>query len=98
GCIYLVHSLFFKEYKLNGLILVSILLFTLPQTRGTIFYTQTNFILLFLLLLMYKHSDKKWAGIFLAIAFFTKPYMLIFILFFIIKKNWNSILFLIIGS
>lgn len=98
GCIYLIYSLFLKEYKLNGLMLVSILLFTLPQTRATIFYTQTNFILLFLLLLMNKYSDKKWSGIFLAIAFFTKPYTLIFILYFIIRKNWNSILFFIIGS
>lgn len=98
GCIYLIYSLFLKEYKLNGLMLVSILLFTLPQTRGTIFYTQTNFILLFLLLLMKKYADKKWSGLFLAIAFFTKPYMLIFLLYFIIRKNWNSILFFIIGS
>ena len=98
ACIYLIYLLFFKDYKLNGLMLVSILFFTLPQTRGTIFYTQTNFILLFLLLLMNKYSDKKWAGIFLAIAFFTKPYMLIFIIYFIIRKNWGAILFFILSA
>jgi hypothetical protein len=98
ACIYLIYSMFFKEYKLNGLMLVSILFFALSQTRGTVFYTQTNFILLFLLLLMKKYSDKKTAGIFLALAFFTKPYMLIFLFYFIIRKKWYSILYFILSS
>ncbi|MEP6928282.1 MAG: glycosyltransferase family 87 protein, partial [Ginsengibacter sp.] len=98
GCIYLVYSLFFKEYKLNGLMLVSILFFTLSPARETIFYTQTNFILLFLLLLMKKYSDNKIAGIFLALALFTKPYMLIFSVYFILRKKWSTIFYFIFSS
>lgn len=98
ACIYLAYSMFFKEYKLKGLMLVAILFFTLPQARGTVFYTQTNFILFFLLLLMKKYSDNKIAGIFLALAFVTKPYMLIFVLYFIIRKRWNSILYFFLTS
>ncbi len=98
ACIYLTYSMFFKEYKLKGLMLVAILLFTFSAAKSTIFYTQTNFILLFLLLLMKKYSDNKIAGIFLAIAVVTKPYMLIFVLYFIIRKRWNSILYFILTS
>lgn len=98
ACIYLIYSMSLKEYKLKGLMLVSILFFTLSASKSTIFYTQTNFILLFLLLLTKKYSDNKIAGIFLSLAFFTKPYMLIFILYFIIRKRWSSILYFIISS
>ena len=98
ACIYLIYRMFFKEYRLNGLLLVGTLFFTLSQTRGTVFYTQTNFILLFLLLLLKKYSDTKIGGMLLALAFFTKPYMLIFLIYFIIRKNWNSILYFILSS
>ncbi len=95
GSIYLVHNLFFRHFKLNGLLLVIILFFLFLPVRNTIIFLQTNFILLFLLLLMKKYSDKKFAGIFLAIAIFTKPYMLVFIAFFIFGKKWNTILYFI---
>ena len=98
GSIYLVYTLFFKEYKLNGLMLVAILFFLFSPVRLTIFYTQTNFILLFLLLLMKKYADTKYAGIFLVLAIFTKPYMIIFIVALIIHKSWNAIIYFILSS
>ena len=98
ACIYIIYRLFFKEYKLNGLMLVSILFFTLSAAKSTIFYTQTNFILFFLLLLMKKYSDNKIAGVFLALAIFTKPYMIIFMLYFLLRKKWNAILYFISSS
>ena len=98
ACIYLIYSMFFKEYKLNGLMLVATLFFILSQTRGTVFYTQTNFILLFLLLLMKKFSNRKIAGIFLTLAIFTKPFMLIFGLYFLFRKKWYAILYFIGSS
>ena len=97
ACIYLAYLLFLKEYKLNGLILVSVLFFIFSPVRSTIFYSQTNFILLFLLLLMKKFSNSKIAGVFLALAIFTKPLMLIFSLYFIFRKKWNIILSFILS-
>lgn len=93
GCIYLIYSLFFKPYKLNGLLLVSILFFVLLPTLETVNFSQTNFILLFYLLLMKKYQDKRTSGIFLSLALFTKPYMLIFILFFLLRRKWGAILY-----
>jgi alpha-1,2-mannosyltransferase len=98
GCIYLIYDQAFKEDKLVGIMLASILLFLLPDARYTIRCSQTNFIALFHLLLMYKYSDRKIGGIFLSLAVFTKPYMAILIFYFIYKKNWSAIIYFIITS
>lgn len=91
--IYLAYSLFLKEYNIKGLILTAILCFLLDSSKSTVFYTQTGFILLFLLLLMKKFSDNKIAGVFLALAIFTKPLMLIFGLYFLFRKKWDAIIY-----
>jgi Glycosyltransferase family 87 len=93
GSICLTYSLFFKEYKLNGLILVATLFFLFLPVRETIVFSQTNFLLLFYLLLIKKYANTKYAGIVLALAIFTKPYMIVFIMFFILRKNWKAILY-----
>jgi hypothetical protein len=92
-CIYLIYDHLFKSYKLNGLILVSTLFMLYPPVRLTIIFSQTNFILLFYLLMIGKYSDKKFSGIFLALAVFTKPYMIILGVFFLLKKNWGAIIY-----
>jgi hypothetical protein len=98
GSIYLIYSLFFKKYKLYGLMFVATMFFLLSPVRMTVCFSQTNFILLFLLLLMKKYSDKKYAGIFLALAFFTKPYMIIFGLIFLLRKQWKTLIYFTIVS
>ncbi len=96
GCIYLSYDQFFRKYKLNGLILVASLFFLFPPAKTTVSFSQTNFILLFYLLLIRKYSDKKISGIFLALALFTKPYMAVFGLFLLLKKNWGAVLYSIL--
>lgn len=98
GSILLIYNMFFKQYKADGLIFVATIFFLLLPVRLTVIFSQTNFILLFLLLLMKKYSDKNFAGIFLTLALFTKPYMIIFGLIFIIIKNWGAIIYFIISS
>lgn len=89
--IYLTYNLFFKSQKFNGLALVVILFLVSTEVRSTVFYSQTNFILIFLLLMMKKYANSKYVGILLAIALFTKPYMAAFVLLFILTKNWKTI-------
>lgn len=98
GSIYLIYSMFLKSDKLNGFMLVTTLILISPQVRSTILFSQTNFIVLFLLLMMKKYADHKYAGILLAIAFFTKPYMLIFGVFFFLKGRWKTIGYFIISA
>jgi glycosyl transferase family 87 len=98
GCIYLCYDQFFRKDKWNGLILVACLFFLFPPVKTTVSYSQTNFILLFYLLLIRKYSDKKISGIFLALALFTKPYMAVFGLFLLLKKNWGAIAYSILSA
>jgi hypothetical protein len=98
GCIYLIYDSFLKSYKLNGLFLVAILFFLLKPVLSTVFFSQTNFVVLFLILLTHKYSDKKLGGVFLAIAIFTKPYTAIFGLFFLITRRWKIVFSAIISG
>ena len=98
GCIYLIYDQFFRTYKVSGLILVCTLFFIFTPVRTTILYAQTNFILLFYLLLIKKYSDKKISGLFLALAIFTKPYFIILGLFFLVRKNWGAVVYFILSA
>jgi hypothetical protein len=98
GSIYLIYMQFLKEYGLNGLLLVSILFLIFPSVKFNLICSQTNFILLIYLLLMKKYAGHKFAGVFLALAFFTKPFMLIFGLYFLLSKNWKAIAYFIISA
>lgn len=93
GCLLLIYDLFFKDTKLNGVFLLGTLFFILGPGLSTISFSQTNFILLFLLLLMKKFENNPISGLFLALAFFTKPYMIIFGLFFLLRSKWKSIFY-----
>jgi hypothetical protein len=98
GSIYLIYDLFFRKNKVNGLMLVTILFIFLRPVLETVYFLQTNFIVLFHLLLMRKYIDKKIAGLFLALAMFTKPYMAILIVFFIIRRRWGTIVYFAISA
>ncbi len=93
GCIYLIYSMFLKRFGLNGFLLAGTLFFIFLPCISTINFAQTNFILLCYLLLMKRFEDKKFAGIFLALAMFTKPYMVVFGLYFLLRKRWGAILY-----
>lgn len=94
-CYYLLYQIFLKNHGWNGLIFAGILFFSFPPTIDTIQYLQTNFFLLFYLLLMYRFREKKYSGVILTIAVFTKPYMIIFSLFFLMRKKIGSIIYAI---
>lgn len=90
-----VYKHWFIGYKISGLLLVVTLFLLFPSVKFTIICSQTNFILLFWFLLLFHFADQKYAGIFLALAFLTKPFMLIFGLYFLISKNWKAIVYFI---
>ena len=98
ACLFLLYDQFFKAYKLNGAILLGILFFSFSPALSTISFSQTNFILLFLLLLMKKYQDKPIGGLILVLAIFTKPYMVIFGLYFLFRSKWKAILYGILSA
>jgi hypothetical protein len=98
ACIYVTFRFCSKILNYNGLILIVTLFLLYPSVNATLKCSQTNFILLFFLILLEKYSRHKFAGILLALAFFTKPFMLIFGLFFLFARNWKAIVYFIATS
>ena len=98
ACIYIIYKLYFREFEINGFVLVIILILINPTVKSTIIFSQTNFIVLFYLLLMRRYSNHKSAGVMLALAFFTKPFMLIFGIYFLLSRNWKAISYFLVSS
>lgn len=69
-----------------------------PGSKGTLDVSQTNFFVLFLLLLIYKEPDNWKAGIYLAIAVIVKPIPLVLSLYFIVNKKWKPLFSFIISG
>jgi hypothetical protein len=96
ACIFLLKQIFFTNEKVVGLLISSIILLSFPPLISTILFTQTCIFLLMLLLLLFYTRDKAYSGIFLALAIFIKPFAGILLLYFILRKQWNTLLFFFI--
>lgn len=94
-CIHLIQNQFFSKNILYGLLLVSTVMLLNPSVNFTVYCSQTNFIVLLFILLMQKFANHKVGGIFLALAFFTKPFLLIFGIYFLVTRKWNAIAYFI---
>ena len=96
----IANQLFFKkERSIHSLLLTFIILILLPGTLETVFYNQTNFFLLFFILLTIKNINKPSAGIYLALSIVIKPITGILFLFFIIHGRWKAAMaFVVTGS
>jgi hypothetical protein len=90
----------FKIHESNWMQLLFIVLLILifPGSRGTLDVSQTNFFILFLLLLIYKDPDNWKAGIYLAIAIIVKPIPVVWALYFLINKKWKPLFSFIIAG
>lgn len=81
-----------KERTLYSLLFIFILFVLLPGTGNTIHFIQTNFFLLFFLLLTYWSIEKPVSGMYLALSTVVKPISGILILFFLFNKRWGSVI------
>ncbi len=77
-----------NDNKLINIIIVLIITLAFPATNGTLSSNQTNFILLFFLLLVYKNPENWKSGIYLALAVLIKPIAAIWFLYYLINKKW----------
>jgi len=67
----------------------------LPGTSETIGYNQSNFFLLFFLLLAIYKINKSISGLYLAISLIIKPISSFLMLFFISAKKWKSAIYFV---
>ncbi|MEZ5197291.1 MAG: glycosyltransferase family 87 protein [Bacteroidales bacterium] len=85
--------------KINTLVLLAILILIVHIQRE-LHLGQVNHILLVLYILaayFYQNKRPKHSALFLAISLFIKPFALIFIPYFIVKKNYQAIVVFIIS-
>ena len=92
-CIHQIIRIWFPEQGSKAWILVATLVLLLGASRDTVQFLQTNFITLYLLLLMKRYEHRPIAGIFLALGFQVKPYMAFFGLVFLFRKQWWALLY-----
>ncbi len=77
------------------IILVVTLMFR--GTTSTISVSQTNFLLLFFILLIYKNPNDWKSGVYMALAVLIKPIAVIWALYFLINKKWTQLISLSIS-
>lgn len=82
-------------YKLHIVGLTALTLIY-PGTLSVISFWQTNFLLLFFLLLTINNSDNWKSGMFMAFAILIKPLAAVWCLYFIIRKKWSALISLTI--
>ena len=82
-----------NERSVYSGLFIFIIIMVLPGTITTINYNQTNFFLLFFLILTMHNLKNPTSGIYLALSIIIKPITGILILFFIINKKWKSVIY-----
>lgn len=87
-----------KDRSVYSFLFVFIIIMFLPGTSETIGYNQTNFYLLFFLLLTIYKIDKPISGFYLALSLIIKPISGFLILFFISGKKWKPVIYFAVTS
>jgi len=90
--IFLLWKIFGKSRNIANLCTLSAMLFLLGATRSTITHGQTNFIVLFFVLLIWLNITKSRSGIWIAMGLITKPIVGIFLLFSLLRRHWRVLL------
>lgn len=80
-----------KERTFFSFLLIFIIIAIIPGTYNTIYLVQSNFFLLFFLLLSFYKIDKPISGLYLAISVIFKPISGILLLYFIFNKKWKTV-------
>lgn len=98
GCLYLVRNTFFDIKSWRSWALVCIVILAIRPLRINITFAQTLIFLLFLLILVFKYREKRIAGLFLSISIFIKPFALILIVYFLLRKRWDILVSFLIST
>jgi hypothetical protein len=92
----LANIIFLKNNRsFYSFLFILIIIMFLPGTSETIGYNQTNFFLLFFLLLTIYKIDKPISGFYLAISLIIKPISSLLVLFFVSDKRWKAVIYFV---
>jgi hypothetical protein len=98
GCIYQLKTTFFEHTKWDGWIIVIIFLLLMQPLYSVIKLAQTLIFLLFFFILLYKNRGRRIAGLYLAISVFIKPFSIVLLFYFLIKKRWDIVISFLVAT
>lgn len=84
-----------KGRSVYSFFFIFIIITLVPGTQSTIGFNQTNFFLLFFLILTIHKINKPISGFYLALSLIIKPISGILILFFIVQKKWKQVAYFV---
>ncbi len=99
GAVYFSLKISFKKFSIYTFLLASSLAFLSFPTKFTLGMGQVNSISLFLLIVSYYFYQKNSpliSGVILGVSIVSKPIFGFFVLFFLIKKSWRVIFYMLI--
>lgn len=89
--IWLIWRLFQRDRGLLGALLVASLVLLLRPTQLTVEFAQTNFLVLFFVLLLWRDIGRPRAGLWLALGTWVKPLTAILGLFIVVRRRWAAL-------
>lgn len=92
ACVILFRKLWDETKSWLGLLVALAIFFTWHSTQSTLFYGQTNFLVLLAILCMVFAQSPYWWGICLGLAIVVKPIAAILLIDLAIRRQWRSLL------
>jgi hypothetical protein len=90
GGAWLLYKTFAREQGFLGMVAVLAMMVILPPARSTVWFAQTNFMLLVFYMLLYRDRDTPRAGLWVALGAMVKPYFVFFLAFLLFKRAYKA--------
>ncbi len=90
--IWLMWRLFARAHGLDGLLMTAAAVLSLTATTETLFYAQTNFLVLLAVLLYWRDRDHWRAGVWIALGMFVKPLVALIALDLFVRGRLRAVL------
>lgn len=94
--IFLIHKIFFKESGFKAYLFVIPLFLLFHAVWYSIIFESYTFIMLFILLLIWKENNENLMGLWISIGIALKPIMLILFVYTVLRKKWKACLYTIL--
>ncbi len=91
GSILVLSLTFLKTLSAINIAFTTALLLMVHATFWNVADAQTVFLLLLFVSLAFRHRNKPWGGAWLALAILVKPFVVVVLLYPLLRRNWRSL-------
>lgn len=96
--VFLLAKTFVNGTHVPGYLIAAVLVMILRPTLQTLWFAQTNFLVLVMILLFWRYRATFWGGIFLAVGILTKPVLVLMFAYLAIRRLWRSMMGVAVGG